>query len=193
MLSHRGFRVVRPGETRQIRNMKILARLVMFVALACSFTACLLKEPVFSEGFAKTDSALGGVWAQEGDEGDPRKTEFAMCAPLDEGSYVLHYPTSEKGGIYFEAKPVVIRDRTVLQLRALATLRDGIAPAGSERYTLVWIEKEADGQKVRIRAIRGESVKGKSPADIRKALETESTDWGKLFGEAAVFQRLKDR
>ena len=173
--------------------MKILARLVLLAVFACSFTACLLKEPVFTEGFAKTDATLGGVWAGEGDEGDPRKTELAMCAPLDEGRYVLHYPTSEKGGVYFEARPVLIRDRTVLQLRALATLSDGLAPAGSERYTLFWIEKEADGKKLRIRALSGDAVKGKTPAAIRKELETASSDWAKLFGEPATFHRVKDR
>lgn len=184
---------MRSGETGQIWNMKILARLVIFVALACSFTACLLKEPVFSEGFAKTDAALGGVWAQDGDEGDPRKIEFAVCVPLDDGRYVLHYPTGEKSGMYFEARPLVIRDRTLLQLRVLATFSDGIPKPDAERYTLVWIEKEADGQKVRVRSLGGEGAKGKSPAEIRKALETQSTDWGKLFGEPAVFRRLKDR
>ena len=173
--------------------MKILARLILLAVLAWSFTACLLKEPVFTEGFAKTDAALGGVWAADSDEGDPRKVELAMCAPLDEGRYVLHYPTSEKGGMYFEAKPLLIRDRTVLQLRALATLSDGIAKADTERYTLIWIEKEADGKKLRIRALSGDAVKGKTPAAIRKELEAQSADWAKLFGEPVMFHRLKDR
>ena len=172
--------------------MKILARLVLLVVLACSFTACLLKEPVFTDGFAKTDDTIAGVWAQ-GDGGDPQKPELALIVPLDETHYVLHYPTTEKGGIYFEARPLVIRERTVLQLRALATLSDGIPKADTERYTLVWIEKEADANKLRVRALTNASVKGKTPAEIRQALEAPSGDWSKFFGEPAVFQRVKDR
>lgn len=173
--------------------MKILTRLVLLTALACSFTACLFKEPVFTEGFAKTDPGLGGVWATDGDEGDPRKIEFAVCAPLDDGRYILHHPSGEKGGLYYEAKPLAVRGRTVLQLRVLASFSDGIPKADENRYTLIWIEKEADGLKLRVRSLGGDGVKDKTPAQIRKALETQSTDWGKLFGEPAVFHRLKDR
>lgn len=173
--------------------MKPLARFVLLSLFACSFTACLFKEPVFTEGFAKTDAALGGVWATDGDEGDVRKIEFAVCAPLDEGRYLLHHPSGEKGGLYYEARPVVIRDRTLLQLRVIASFNDGLPKADAERYTLVWIEKEADGGKLRVRSLGGDGLKGKSPADVRKDLEKQSADWAKLFGEPAVFHRLKDR
>jgi len=173
--------------------MKILMRLVLLVVLACSFSACLLKEPVFTEGFAKADSTLGGVWAGDGDESDPRKLELALCAPLDDTRYVIHYPAMEKDGVYYEARPVVIRDRTVLQLRALASFSDGIPKTDVERYTLAWIEKVDGGKKLRVRCLLEASVKGRTAAQIRAALEAESADWGKLFGEPAVFRRMKDR
>ncbi len=172
--------------------MKILTRLVFLVVLACSFTACLLKEAVFTEGFAKADGTLGGVWTGDGD-GDPQKIGSAVCAPLDDGRYVLHYPTAEKEGMYYEARPVVIRDRTVLQLRALASFSDGIPKTDVERYTLAWIEKVDGGKKLRVRCLLEASVKGRTAAQIRAALEAESADWGKLFGEPAVFRRVKDR
>ena len=181
---------------RQIFRMKILARFLLVALFACSFTACLFKEPVFTENFAKADASLGGVWATDGSDGgeaDPRKIEFAVCAPLDDGRYILHHPSGEKGGLYYEARPLLIRERTVLQLRVLASFSDGLPNADADRYTLLWIEKEAGGMKLRVRSLGGDGVKGKSPAEIRKALETQSTDWGKLFGEAAVFRRLKDR
>jgi len=177
---------------RQVFAMKILARFLLTI-FACSFTACLFKEPVFTEGFAKADASLGGVWASEGEEADPRKIEFAVCAPLDDGRYILHHPSGEKGGLYYEARSLVIRERTVLQLRVLASFSDGLPNADAERFTLLWIEKEAGGKNLRVRALGGDGVKGKGPAEIRKALETQSTDWGKLFGEAAAFHRLKDR
>ena len=148
---------------------------------------------LFKEGFAKTDARLGGVWAMDGDKGDPRKMEFAVCAPLDDERYILHHPTGEKGGLYYEARPLQIRDRMLMQLRILASFSGGIPKADGERYSLVWIEKDADGQKLRVRSLGGEGVKDKTPAEIRKALETQSTDWGKLFGEPAVFRLLKDR
>jgi hypothetical protein len=176
---------------RQFFRMKILPRLILLAALACSFTACLFKEPVFTEGFAKADASLGGVWVMHGENGDVRKNEFAMCAPLDDGRYVLHHPMGEKDGMYYEARPLLIRERTVLQLRALASSSDGLPKADTNRYTLVWIEK--DGEKVRVRALGADAVKNKGPADIRKELEAPSSDWGKLFGEPAVFHRLKDR
>ena len=188
-----GFCIVYGTGQPHIFPMKILTRLVLLVVLACSFTACLLKEPVFTEGFAKADSTLGGVWAGDGDESDPRKLELALCAPLDDTRYVIHYPAMDKDGIYYEARPVVIRDRTVLQLRALATLNDGIPKADAERYTLIWIEKVDGGKKLRVRALTEAAVKNKTVAEFRKTLETESTDWGKLFGEPANFHRLKDR
>jgi hypothetical protein len=172
-------------------RMKILPRLILLAALACSFTACLFKEPVFTEGFAKADAALGGVWATDGEDGDVRKIEFAVCAPLDDGRYLLHHPTGEKGGLYYEARPLKIRERTLLQLRVLASFSDGLPKADADRYTLVWVEK--DGEKVSVRSLGGDGVKNKGPADIRKELEAPSSDWGKLFGEAAVFHRLKDR
>ncbi len=177
-------------------GMKIIARFFVVVLLMCSFTACVFREPVFTEGFAKADAALGGVWATDGSDGgeaDPRKIEFAVCAPLDEGRYILHHPSSERGGVYYEARPLLIRDRTVLQLRVLASFSDGLPKADAERYTLLWIEKDAVGGKLRVRALGGEAVKTKSPAELRKALETQSTDWMKFFGEAATFQRLKER
>lgn len=173
--------------------MKILTRLLLLATLACSFTACLFKEPVFTDGFAKADASLGGVWATDGDEGDPRKIEFAVCAPLDDGRYMLHHSSGEKGGLYYEARPLLIRERTLLQLRVLATFSDGLPKADAERYTLLWIEKEADGKRISVRSLGGDGVKNKTPAEIRKSLETQSTDWSKLFGEPAVFHLLKDR
>jgi hypothetical protein len=175
----------------QFSCMKILPRFILLAALACSFTACLFKEPVFTEGFAKTDATLGGVWVMEGEGGEAPKSESAMCVPLDDGRYILHYPTNERNGLYYEARPLRLRERTLLQLRVLASSSDGLPPADAERYTLLWIEK--DGEKVRVRALGHDRVKNKGPADIRKELEAPASDWGKLFGEAVVFHRLKDR
>jgi hypothetical protein len=173
--------------------MKIPTRLILLLTLAFSLTACLFKEPIFTEGFAKTDASLGGVWATEGDEGDPRKIEFAVCVPLDDGRYILHHPSGDRSGLYYEARPLRIRDRTLLQLRVLASFADGLPGPDAERYTLVWIEKEADGSKVMVRSLGGDGVKEKGPAAIRAALEGRDTDWGKFFGDAAVFRHLKDR
>ena len=173
--------------------MKTLARLLLLTALTCTFTACLFKEPIFSDGFAKADASLGGVWASEGDEGDPRKTEFAVCAPLDDTRYILHHPTGEKGGLYFEARPIVIRDRTLLQLRVLASFSDGLPKADGERYTLIWVAKVDGGKKLTVRSLGDDGLKDKTPAQVRKELEAADTDWGKLFGEPAAFHRLKDR
>jgi hypothetical protein len=172
--------------------MKITLRLLLLALLSLSFAACQFKEPVFTDGFAKMDPSLGGVWATEGDAGDPRKMEFAVCAPLDEARYLLHHPSGGNDGIYYEARPVVIREHTLLQLRVLATFTGGLPKPDAERFTLLWIEKEADGKTLRVRSLSGDGVKGKRAADVRKELETPASYWTKLFGDAAVFHRLKD-
>src|ERR1022692_3285474 len=97
--------------------MKLLARPVLVLVIASSLSGCLFKEPVYKEGFSKVDQSLGGVWAKEENDGDPRKMEFAVCAALDDDRYVLHHPTAEKGGIYYEARLLKIHDHTLLQLR----------------------------------------------------------------------------
>jgi len=179
---------------RQTPRMKILTRFLLLAVLACSFTACLFKEPVFTEGFSKADASLGGVWAAEDNQGDARKIEFAVCAPLDEGRFVLNYPAAGKDGLYYEARPVTVRGRTLLQLRILASFSNGLPPkADTDYYTLLWIEKEDGGQKLRVRSLGGDGVKEKGPAAVRNGLEAPSADWGKLFGEPTVFHRLKDR
>ncbi len=173
--------------------MKTLARLLLLAALACSFTACMFKEAVFTEGFGKADASLAGVWATEGEDGDPRKIAFAVCAPLDDARYILHHPAGEKDGLYYEARPLTVRGRTLLQLRVLASFADGLPSPDADRYTLVWIAKEDGGKKLSVRSLGGDGVKEKGPAQIRRELEAADTDWGKLFGEPAVFRRLKDR
>jgi len=187
------FVIVRTDGTRHFSLMKTLARTLLLAALACTFSACLLKEPVFSDGFAKADASLGGVWASDGEDGDSRKIEFAVCAPLDDTHYVLHHPAGEKGGLYYEARPLTVRGHALLQVRVIASFADGLPKADSERYTLLWIASEDGGEKLSVRTLNGDRVKEKSPAQIRKELEADGTDWGKLFGEPAVFHRLKDR
>ena len=173
--------------------MKILTWFILLAAFAFAFTACLFKEPVFTEGFTKTDPTFSGIWATDGEDGDPRKIEFVMCAAVDDDRYFLHHPAGEKSGLYYEARPLTIRNRTLLQLRVLASFSDGLSKADAERFTLAWIEKEADGGKLRVRSLGGDGVKDKVPAQIRKDLENPSADWSKLFGEPAEFHRLKDR
>jgi hypothetical protein len=172
--------------------MKFLPRFLLALVLACSFGACAFKEPIFSEGFLKVDASLGGVWVTEETAGDPRKMEFAVCAPIDDGRYVIHYPAGEKGGIYYEGRLLTVRDRTLMQLRMLASLKDGLPKADAERYTLAWIEKDPAGHSLRLRTLGGDDLKGKGPAEVRELLEKPSGDWGKLFGDPVVFRHLKD-
>jgi len=166
---------------------------LLCVAVACSFSACLFKEPVFTEGFSKIDPDLGGVWVVEGKNGDPRKMEFAVCAPIDDDRYLINHPSEGKDSIYYEARLLKIRDRSLLQLRVLATFSDGLPTADAKRYTLLWIEKDSKAPSIAVRALGGDALKDKGPAEVKKLLETKSTDWNKLFGDAMVFRRLKDQ
>jgi len=173
-------------------DMKILLRSLLVLALALSFTACLFQEPVFKEGFSKADPALGGVWATAGENGDPRKIEFAVFAPLDDGRYMLSHPAGSKEAFYYEARPVKVRERSLLQLRVLATFGEGVPKPDAERYTVVWLEKAEPEQSLRVRALGGDGIKDKSPADVKKLLEDPASDWSKLFGEPMIFRLLKN-
>jgi hypothetical protein len=173
--------------------MKMLVQYFLGALAVLSLSSCLFKEPVFPGGFEKVDPGLGGVWVSEDEKGDPRKLEFAVCAPLDEDRLILHHPTGEKGGLYYEARQLMIRDRVILQLRVLATFSDGIPKAGAERYTLVWLEKLARGGKLRVRAFGGDGLKDKSPAGVRKFLEDPAGDWNPCFGDSMIFRRLEDK
>jgi hypothetical protein len=163
---------------------------LLLAVFAFLLTSCFFKEPVFTEGFSKVNEALAGVWVAHGEKGDPRKNEFAVCVPIDTERYLLHYPAGEKGGFYYEARPLEIRGRTLLQLRTLATFSDGLPKADAERYTLLWIDPDSNGFSVR--ALGGEGVKGKGPAATRNLIEDSSGDWSKLFGDPMTFRRLKN-
>jgi hypothetical protein len=78
-----------------------------------------------------------------------------------------------------------------LQLRSLASFGDGLPKANDDIYTLVWIEGDLSGPSINVRALNGNSVKGKSPADVKGLLENSAEDWNKLFGEAVEYRRLK--
>ena len=172
--------------------MKFLTQSLFLAAFACLLSGCLFKEAVFTDGFSKVDPALGGVWAADGENDDPRKTEFAVCAPLDDDRYVLHYPSFGKDSLYYEVRPLQVRSRTLLQLRVLASFGNGLPKADAERFTVLWIEKDAGGKSLRVRALGEGDVKEKGPAAARKLLEDPASDWNKAFGESMTFRRLKD-
>jgi len=173
--------------------MKTLNQFLLVAVLVSSLTGCLFKEPVFEQGFSKIDPALNGVWASEGENGDPRKMEFAVCASLDDDRYILNHPSADKGSLFYEARLLKVQDRTLLQLKLLASFNDGIPKPDAERYTLSWIEKGPAESGLKVRSLSGESIKGKNPAEVKRLLEDPATDWSKLFGEASVFRKLKDK
>jgi len=105
----------------------------------------------------------------------------------------LNHPSTEKGSLYYEARLLKVQDRTLLQLRLLASFNDGIPKADAERYTLLWIEKGPAESGMKVRALDGKAVKEKEPAEVKRLLKDPATDWNKLFGEASVYRKLKDK
>jgi hypothetical protein len=174
-------------------TMKKLMPFFLALVLMTSLTGCLFKEPVFEQGFSKIDPSLSGVWASEGENGDPRKMEFAVCAPLDDDRYMLNHPSAEKGSLFYEARLVKVQERSLLQLRLLASFNDGVPKADAERYTLLWLEKGPAESGLKVRALGGDGVKEKGPAEVKRLLEAPGTDWNGLFGEAVVYRKLKDK
>jgi hypothetical protein len=176
-----------------ITTMKTLSPFVLVAVLVSSLTGCLFKEPVFEQGFSKIDPAVNGVWASEGENGDPRNMEFALCASLDDDRYVLNHPSAEKGSLFYEAQLLKVQGHTLLQLRLLASFNDGLPKADADRYTLLWIDKDPTEPGMRVRSLGADGVKDKGPAEVKRLLEAPGTDWNSLFGEALIFRRLKDK
>ncbi len=174
--------------------MKALIRPFLVMLMAGAVTGCLFKEPVFEKGFQNVDPALAGVWATVVEGGDPRETEFAVCAPVDETRSIINYPAGSKDALYFEARALEVHGRSLLQLRILASFSEGLPKPDAQRYTLLWVEKEAGGANLRVRALKGdgEAVK-KGPAEVKRLLEDPGTDWLPLFDDAIQFRRLKDK
>ncbi|HYF36963.1 MAG TPA: hypothetical protein VD994_16820 [Prosthecobacter sp.] len=171
--------------------MKTALRLA--TALLClALTSCLFKEPIFTSGFAPADPALGGVWMAEAEGGDPRERDFAVVAAIGSDSYMLHYPVARKGGTYFEARPLKVRDKDLWQVRLAVTYDDGLPDKDTPTYTILWLEKTGDN-KLSVRSLKSEGPHTTGPAEARKALEDKAADWNILFGEAQVFTRLADK
>ncbi len=163
--------------------------LLFCVVIPLLLASCLFKDPVFTEGFIKTDDSIVGVWVMEEEMADMEKADLAACFKVDDSHYILHYPAQKKDGMYFDAQPLKVRDRELLQVRALGSLKDRPVRAGDkEVFTLIWIEKLAAG-KLNVRPLNGKLEK-KAPAELRKMIEDPGSDWNELFVEAKVFKRI---
>ncbi len=172
--------------------MKTFFSFGLLLVLCLGLSSCLYKEPVFTGGFQKTsDVTLAGVWMTESETGDPRERDFAVLAPVGE-AYMLHYPVGRKGGAYFEAQPLLARGKQLLQVHQVVSFDDGLPKADTPTYTVVWLEKTGEG-KMSARALNHEGSHTVSAAAAKKALEDQSVDWNKLFGDAQVFVRLNEK
>jgi len=166
-----------------------LVSALLATVLPLILSSCLFKDPVFTEGFAKTDDSLVGVWTVEEGADDPAKAELAACFKVDESNFMLHYPAREKDGMYFAAQPLKVNGHDLLQLRGLGTLENRpVKPGDKEVYTLVWIEKRPDGS-LKIRPLKGD-LGQKPPAEVRKMIEDRGTKWEEIFVDPKVFKRI---
>lgn len=172
--------------------MKTAIRLLA-VVLPLLLSACLFKEPIFTTGFIKTDDAITGIWLADEDKDKPDdKKPFAAVFKIDDDQYLLHYPTLPKDGFYYSMKPLKIRDRLVLQVRAIASAKGEVpVPGKDEAYTLIWVEKNSD-TKLTVRALLG-NLEKKTPAEVSKLIEDPAGDWTPLFGDPMVFERTNKR
>jgi hypothetical protein len=171
-----------------MKTLQCPSRLLTLV-LPLLLASCLFKEPVFTTGFAKTDDSITGVWVMEEEMDDMEKADLAACFKINDSHYMLHYPARAKDGIYYAMQPLKVRDRDVLQVRALGTLKDRpVKPGDKEVYTLIWIEKKETG-KLAVRPLNGKMEK-KGPAEVKRLLEDPSTQWNELFVEAKVFKQI---
>lgn len=163
---------------------------LLATVLPAILSSCLFKDPVFTEGFAKADDSIVGIWKIEEGEDDSAKVELAACFKVDERNYLLHYPANKEDGIYFAAQPLKILGRDLLQVRALGSLKNRpVKPGDKEVYTLIWIEKQADGS-LKVRPLKGADLEKKTPAEVRKLIENKETKWEEIFVDPEVFKRI---
>ena len=166
-----------------------LASALLGLVLPVILSSCLFKDPVFTEGFTKTDDSIVGVWTDDEGTDDPAKTELAACFKVDESNYMLHYPARDKDGMYFAAQPLKVNGRELLQLRGLGTLTHRpVKPGDKEVYTLLWIEKQAEGS-LKIRPLKGD-LEQKTTAEVRKLIEDKGTKLEEIFVDPKVFKRI---
>jgi len=119
--------------------------------------------------------------------------ECAMCASLDDDRHILNHPSADKGSLFYEARLLKVQDRTLLQLRLLASFNDGIPKGDAERYALLWIEKGHAESGLKVRSLGGDGVKEKGSAEVKRLLENSATDWNSLLGDSSVFRKLKGK
>jgi hypothetical protein len=172
--------------------MKSLFHFATLIAISLGLSSCLFTEPVFTGGFVQTDAAIAGVWMTEDETGDARGREFAVLVPVGQDAYTLNYPVGSKGSSYFEVRPLKVGEKDIWQVSLSATFEDGVPKPGSPIYTLLLVEKSGQG-RLSIRLLKSEGDHTASAAATQKALSEKSPDWNKLFGEAKIFVRLKDR
>jgi hypothetical protein len=169
-------------------------RLTLLSAAVALLSSCLFTEPVFEKGFEKPDASLAGVWMTPGTRKDPRKAEFAVVAPMGDGLMIHHPagPVAGDGGIYYEARQLTVQGRMLLQLRLVATFKEGPAGASDKNWTLVWVERKGDATMV-VRSLKGEEGVNPDPVTVRRALEGGAAGWEARFGEPQQFERLPAR
>jgi hypothetical protein len=173
--------------------MKPFLRLLAVATLMVGLTSCLFKEPIFTGGFLPTDPDLAGVWMADDENADARNREFAVISPVGSDAFTLNYPVGNKGGNYFEARPLKVAGKDIWQVQLTVTFEDGVPKKDTPTYTLLQVEKVGTNQ-LKVRSLKSEGDHTASAAATQKALSGDkSPDWDKLFGEAHSFTRLKDR
>ena len=170
--------------------MKTFLTTTSMIGLTLLLSSCLYTKPVFTEDFTQIEESLTGVWVTE-EKGDPRTIQYAVCVPIDDDRYLLHHPARSQDSFYYEARTVKRRDRTLLQLRVLSTFKGGPPKPESKKFTLLWIQPQADGSLLMRPADGKSSLSRMTAAEARKILEDPSSDWDTLFGQADAYRRLR--
>ena len=116
--------------------------------------------------------------------------EFVVCAEMGD-RMMLHYPGGPggDGGMYYEARPVVMQGRQLLQLRLMATFKEGLPDPSDKTWTLLWLEPKGR-DTIMVRSLGGAEGLNTDPATVRRALEGSAEGWESRFGEPQKFERL---
>jgi hypothetical protein len=172
--------------------MKI-ARFILVLGGALLLAGCLFERPVFTAGFTALPEAMAGVWVSVGDATDPRKSEYAVLAPIEGDRWLLAHPAGPGAEtVYYEVRGrTPAEGRQLLQLRTMSSFSRGIPGTEEKNYTVIEL-KHLSPTEVQVRLLDDNGVlKGKSAEDAARLLESPAANSEGVFtAEPMKFRQL---
>jgi len=161
--------------------MKTTALCALWLLLA----GCVYEVPLSSESKQDVNKDLLGRWETVGDDG---KVVPLLVLPWNAREYLVHYPATEKDGLYFRAFVAQTGDVPIMQFQCLGTA-DGQVPDSPRVYHYGTFP--LSGKQLVLRLINTEVVNKdvKTSEALAKAI-ADRREQPDLFSDQTVFTRV---